>query len=378
MTSGAVPDHKVTRELRESEERFKLLVETVGDYAIFMLDPSGTIISWNAGAARIKGYTAEEVIGRNFAIFYPPEDLHKPPAELNEAIAHGRLEDEGWRVRKNGERFWANVIITALFDDHGRLRGFAKVTRDLTERRLKEEAERRAALLAEASRLKDDFLAMVSHELRTPLNVVLGQAAMLQKDLPPEQTRRGWAALHRNLALLTQIIDDLLDLSRVTTGKLTLERKPVDMRPLIEHAVEEMMPAAEAKQLQVRRRIDAAPAVVLGDPGRLRQVINNLLSNALKFTPAGGWIDVECGTAGRSVLVRVTDSGVGIDAEFLGSVFDRFSQGDTSIRREHGGLGLGLAIVRELVARHGGTITAASAGKGKGSTFELRLSAVKD
>jgi PAS domain S-box-containing protein len=378
MTSGAVPDHPVTRELRESEERFKLLVESVGDYAIFMLDQSGTIISWNVGAARIKGYTADEVIGRNFAIFYPPEDLHKPPAELNEAIARGRLEDEGWRVRKNGERFWANVIITALFDDRGRLRGFAKVTRDLTERRLKEEAERRAALLAEASRLKDDFLAMVSHELRTPLNVVLGQAAMLQKDLPPEQTRRGWAALDRNLALLTQIIDDLLDLSRITTGKFTLERNPVDMRALIEHAVEEIMLAADAKQLQVRRRIDAASAVVLGDPGRLRQIVNNLLSNALKFTPAGGWIDVECGTAGRSVLVRVSDSGVGIDPEFLGSVFDRFSQGDTSIRREHSGLGLGLAIVRELVARHGGTITAASAGKGKGSTFELRLPTVKD
>ena len=378
MTSGAVPDHPVTRELRESEERFKLLVENVGDYAIFMLDQSGTIVSWNVGAARIKGYTADEVIGRNFAIFYPPEDLHKPPAELNEAIARGRLEDEGWRVRKNGERFWANVVITALFDDRGRLRGFAKVTRDLTERRLKEEAERRAALLAEASRLKDDFLAMVSHELRTPLNVVLGQAAMLQKDLPPEQTRRGWAALDRNLALLTQIIDDLLDLSRITTGKFTLERNPVDMRALIEHAVEELMPAADAKQLQVRRRIDAAQAVVLGDPGRLRQIVNNLLSNALKFTPAGGWIDVECGTAGRSVLVRVSDSGVGIDPEFLGSVFDRFSQGDTSIRREHSGLGLGLAIVRELVARHGGTITAASAGKGKGSTFELRLPTVKD
>src|SRR5688572_20628305 len=134
MTSGAVPDHPVTRELRESEERFKLLVESVGDYAIFMLDQSGTIISWNVGAARIKGYTADEVIGRNFAIFYPPEDLHKPPAELKEAITRGRLEDEGWRVRKNGERFWANVVITALFDDRGRLRGFAKVTRDLTER----------------------------------------------------------------------------------------------------------------------------------------------------------------------------------------------------------------------------------------------------
>jgi PAS domain S-box-containing protein len=378
MTSGARSDASATRELRETEERFKLLVESVVDYAIFLLDPVGTIISWNVGASRIKGYTADEVIGRNFAIFYPPEDMHKPPAELREAAAQGRLEDEGWRVRKNGERFWANVIITPLYDERGLPRGFAKVTRDLTERRQKEEAERRAALHAEASRLKDEFLAMVSHELRTPLNVVLGQTALLQREtLPAEQARRGWAALERNLALLTQIIDDLLDLSRITTGKFTLERNPVDLRPLIEQAVEEATPAAEAKGLEIRRRVDATQAVVLGDEGRLHQVINNLLSNAVKFTPAGGWVDVECGTAGRSVLVRISDSGIGMEPEFLGSVFDRFSQADTSIRREHAGLGLGLAITRELVARHGGTITAASAGKGKGSTFEVRLPLMK-
>jgi PAS domain S-box-containing protein len=378
MTSGARSDASATRELRETEERFKLLVESVVDYAIFLLDPVGTIISWNVGASRIKGYTADEVIGRNFAIFYPPEDLHKPPAELQAAAAHGRLEDEGWRVRKNGERFWANVIITPLYDERGHPRGFAKVTRDLTERRQKEEAERRAALHAEASRLKDEFLAMVSHELRTPLNVVLGQTALLQREtLPAEQARRGWAALERNLALLTQIIDDLLDLSRITTGKFTLERNPVDLGRLIEQAVEEVTPAAEAKGLEIRRRVDPTPAVVHGDEGRLHQVINNLLSNAVKFTPAGGWVDVECGTAGRSVLVRISDSGIGMEPEFLGSVFDRFSQADTSIRREHAGLGLGLAIARELIARHGGTITAASAGKNKGSTFEVRLPLVK-
>ena len=374
MSRPAPPTDAAVRALRESEERFRLLVESVRDYAIFLLDPGGYVISWNTGAQRIKGYTADEILGRHFSIFYPPDRLDVPAVELQEALANGRVEDEGWRLRKNGERFWANVIITALFDETGTHRGFAKVTRDLTERLQREEAERQAALHEEASRMKDDFLAIVSHELRTPLNVVVGQAALLERgSVAPDNQPRAWASLQRNLKLLTKIIDDLLDVSRVVTGKLALERARFDLRPLVQSAVEEVLPSAQAKGLTVRQALDGPPAVVIGDAARLRQVVANLLANAVKFTASGGWIAVECSVADGAFVLRVSDSGVGIEPKFLESVFERFSQADTTTKREHAGLGLGLAIVRELVTRHDGTVTAASPGRGRGATFEVRL-----
>jgi PAS domain S-box-containing protein len=362
--------------LRESEERFRLLVESVRDYAIFILDPDGHVASWNAGAERIKGYQAEEIIGQHFSKFYPPEDVaaRKPYNELEIAKEVGRLEDEGWRVRKDGSLFWANVVITALFDKQGTLRGFAKVTRDLTERRAREEAERRAFLHQEASRQKDEFLAMVSHELRTPLNVTTGQAAMLRSGtLTPDQTDRAWASLLRNLALQAQIIDDLLDISRVVSGKLTLEEKPFDVGELLNESLEEITPQAMSKGLKLELTPPDAPAVVIGDAGRMKQVMTNLLSNAVKFTPAGGRISLTGHIEDGFVTIRVTDTGIGIEPDFVARVFDRFTQADTTSRREFAGLGLGLAIARELVNRHGGTIAAHSEGRGEGATFEVRL-----
>jgi PAS domain S-box-containing protein len=360
--------------LRDSEERFRLLVDSVRDYAIFMLDPQGCVVSWNAGAERIKGYTGDEIIGRHFSVFYPQEDRGKPAIELEQAARYGRLEDEGWRLRKGGERFWANVVITALYDERHQLRGYAKVTRDLTERRAKEEAERRAAIHQEASRLKDDFLAIVSHELRTPLNVAIGQASMLRGGgLAPDQSERAWASLQRNLRVQAKIIDDLLDVSRVITGNLTLERRVMDLRGVLKDVVEEIGPAVTNKGVDLRMTVPQDALMVMGDSARLRQVFSNLLSNAVKFTPAGGSIDVECTCRDGMVSVGVTDSGIGIASEFLPSVFDRFTQADSTARREFGGLGLGLAITRELVARHDGVVLASSRGTGKGTMFEVRL-----
>jgi PAS domain S-box-containing protein len=373
---GTVNAPAPKRDLRDSEERFKLLVESVRDYAIFMLDPEGHIVSWNAGAERIKGYTEDEIVGRHFSAFYPPEDVEsgKPERELVLARQFGRIEDEGWRVRKDGSVFWANVVITALHDSTGSLRGFAKVTRDLTERLAREEAERRAVLHKETSRQKDEFLAIVSHELRTPLNVVIGQAAMLRSGtLTPDQADRAWNSLQRNLALQAQIIEDLLDVSRVVTGKLSLEEEPIEVRRLLEDALEEITPLAMSKGLQLALAAPDAPVAIVGDAIRLRQVLTNLLGNAVKFTPGGGRVAVDARVEDGWVIIRVTDTGIGIDPDFLSQVFDRFTQADTTSRREFTGLGLGLAIVRELVMRHGGRISARSGGRGKGSTFEIRL-----
>jgi PAS domain S-box-containing protein len=364
------------RELKESEERFKLLVESVRDYAIFMLDPDGHIVSWNKGAERIKGWTEAEVLGRHFSTFYPREDIEsgKPERELVLARQFGRVEDEGWRVRKDGSLFWANVVITALHDQGGNLRGFAKVTRDLTDRIKREEAERHAMLHKEASRQKDEFLAMVSHELRTPLNVVTGQAAMLRSGtLTPDQAERAWNSLQRNLSLQAQIIEDLLDVSRIVTGKLSLDERPIDVRILLDEALEEITPLAMSKGLQLGITGTEAPATIIGDAVRLRQVLTNLLGNAVKFTPAGGRVSIDWRVEDGWVDIRVSDTGIGIDPDFLSQVFDRFSQADTTSRREFTGLGLGLAIARELVVRHGGTIAAHSDGTGRGSTFEIRL-----
>ena len=363
------------RRLINLQERFRLVLENVRDYAIFMLDDDGTIASWSAGAEQIKGYSASDILGRHFSIFYPPEDIAagKPDRELELAREHGRVEDEGWRVRKNGELFWANVVITAIRSE-GTLQGFAKITRDLTERRARQDAERRAALAQETNRLKDDFLAIVSHELRTPLNVALGQVALLRGGrLDEMQAGRAWVSLQRNLALQARIIEDLLDISRVVTGRLTLDRRHVDFASIVRETVDEMAVAAAAKDVRVALEVAPGETMMMGDPARLRQIVTNLLSNAVKFTSAGGRIDVGLRVESDEVVLRVTDTGVGIAPDFLPHVFERFSQADSTARREFGGLGLGLAITRELVSLKGGTVSADSAGIGHGATFEVRL-----
>ncbi len=363
------------RRLVNLQERLRLILANVRDYAIFMLDEDGTIASWSAGAEQIKGYSASEVLGRHFSIFYPPEDIAagKPDRELELAREHGRVEDEGWRIRRNGELFWANVVITAIRSG-GVLQGFAKITRDLTERRARQDAERRAALAQETNRLKDDFLAIVSHELRTPLNVALGQVALLRGGrLDAAQAERAWVSLQRNLALQARIIEDLLDISRVVTGRLTLDRRPVDFASVVRETIDESAPAAAAKDIHLTVEIAPGDTTIMGDPVRLRQIATNLVTNAIKFTPPGGHIDVTVRQDGGDLLLRVTDTGVGIPPAFLPHIFDRFSQADSTARREFGGLGLGLAITRELVTLKGGTISADSDGIGRGATFEVRL-----
>ena len=377
--------------LRISEERFRLLVEGVSDYAIFMLDVNGRIASWNVGAQRIKGYTAEEIIGQHFSVFYPREVVESgwPAHELHEAATAGRFVDTGWRVRKDGSMFWANVTITAMRDETGKLLGFAKLTRDLTERRRAEamevaslqreeilDAERTARMTAQrATQLKDEFLATLSHELRTPLSAILGWTQVLLKARAGSEVdqRRAIEVIDRNARAQMQLIDDLLDLSRIMTGKLRLDLRQIAILDVVRAAIDSAAPAAATKEIRLISLLDPGRAVVNGDASRLQQVVWNLLTNAIKFTPRGGQVQVLLQRVNSHVELSVSDTGIGIPATFLPQVFDRFSQRDGSSTRAHGGLGLGLAICKQLVELHGGTIRVASPGEGMGTTFSVDL-----
>jgi PAS domain S-box-containing protein len=370
--------------LKESEEKFRLMVEAVKDYAVFMLDPTGHIASWNPGAQRIKGYTADEILGAHFSRFYPREEAEsgKPDRELVIAREQGRYQEEGWRVRKDGTQFWASVTITPVLDAQGTLRGFTKVTQDLTQRR--EAEEQRLALLREqaaraeaekTNRLKDEFLAVLSHELRTPLNAIVGWAHLLRESprLEQSQVARGLEAIDRNATIQTQIVSDVLDISRMTSGKLRLNPRRTDPGPVVNAAIDTIRPAAEAKRISLSARLPAKPEFVYADGDRLQQVVWNILQNAVKFTPAGGRVEARVVRRDSHVEIAVSDTGVGISPEFLPHVFDSFRQADSSSSRRHGGLGLGLAIVKQLVELHGGAVEASSEGEGRGATITVRL-----
>jgi PAS domain S-box-containing protein len=383
-------------QLRRSEELFRLLVESVKDYAIFMLDPGGHVMTWNAGAERIKQYKPHEIIGKHFSTFYPEETKYTKPAwELEVAAREGRVEDEGWRVRKDGTRFWANVVITALFDENGTLRGFGKVTRDLTSRREAEETrralleQREARVIAEeekrraeasyraaqeTNRAKDEFLMTLSHELRTPMTAILGWSRMLPKMKPGDPSfNDAIAAIARSAKLQAELIDDVLDVSRIVSGKLRLNVDNISVVEVLQAALDAVRPSADAKSITLTTSFSPSLGIVAADATRLQQVTWNLLSNAIKFTPKNGRVELAAKRTASQLQICVTDTGEGIDTEFLPHVFEAFRQAETPSTRVHGGLGLGLSIVRYLAEAHGGTVTAESEGRGKGARFTVTL-----
>jgi len=397
ITRDVTTRRQAEEELRQSTEIFQLLVSSVRDYAIFMLDPDGNIATWNSGAQRIKGYKPEEIIGRHFSTFYGPEDLatEKPKRELEIATAEGSVEDEGWRVRKDGTRFWANVVITAVHDAQGRLRGFAKVTRDITDRKLAEEtqralleqrearlvaeAERRRAeasyqVAQEANRAKDEFLMTLSHELRTPMTAVLGWSRMLPSMDPSDPLfHEAVASIAGGAQLQARLIDDILDVSRIVSGKLRLTPETIEVSRAIMNAMDSVAPTAAAKEIAITTSFSPGLGMIIADATRIQQVIWNLLTNAVKFTPKNGTVQVSARRTASQVQIAVTDSGEGIDPQFLPHIFEPFRQAENPQTRVHGGLGLGLSIVRYLAEAHGGTVAAESAGRGKGSTFTVTL-----
>jgi PAS domain S-box-containing protein len=360
--------------LRESEQRLRLLVESIEDYAIFMLDPEGNVSTWNTGAQRIKQYTAAEIIGRHFSIFYPEEPVLSghPGRELQIASTEGRYEEEGWRVRKDGSQFWANVVISAVRDQRQRLVGFAKVTRDLTERKKAQQEQALRIAAEQANRAKDEFLAMLGHELRNPLAPAL-TALQLLKLRGDMRSSREQEIIERQLRHMVRLVDDLLDIARIARGNLELRKDLVDMREVIARAIELASPLIEERRHQLDVTAPAEFVGVQGDVVRLAQTIANLLTNAAKYTDPGGRIHVVSWVDGNQVITEVRDNGAGIDLALLPHVFDTFVQAPQTMDRAAGGLGIGLALVRSFVRLHGGSVDARSAGPGKGSSFRVTL-----
>jgi PAS domain S-box-containing protein len=338
------------------------------------------VTSWNSGAERIFGYTAEEMIGTSIMRLIPPDRLEEE-REILSRIRRGERSDhfETVRLAKDGRRLNLSMTISPIMDATGHVIGASKVARDISERKKAEEALKKAMEEAEAanrerlqlldserearsqaeraSRMKDEFLATLSHELRTPLNAVLGWA------------KQGLDIIGRNAQVQAQIIEDLLDMSRIISGKVRLDVQWIELSSVLNESIETLRSTAQAKGVYLQAWLDPFARPISGDPNRLQQIFWNLLNNAIKFTPKEGKVEVLLKHASTEVQVSVIDTGEGIAPEFLPYIFDRFQQGDASTTRRHGGLGLGLSIVKQLVELHGGNVRVQSDGIGKGATF---------
>ena len=371
---GASPETE--EKLRASEEQFRRLVESVDEYAIYMLDPQGNVATWNSGAQRIKRYQAQDIIGKNFACFYTADDVANgtPERNLQDAARIGRVRVQGLRVRQDGTVFHADITITALRDGSGQLLGFSKVTRDITDQLRNRETEAAKIAAEKANQAKDDFLAALSHELRTPLTPALAAAGFLAHNASriPAEFKDEVAIIRRNVQLEARLIDDLLDLTRIVGGKIELHFDRVDARAIVRQALSIVEPDSAQKKLKITTVCAARENHVWADPIRLQQVFWNVLNNAVKFTPPGGSIEIRTANdeSGRFVL-EITDTGIGIDMAFQQLLFKPFERGDRSVTRQFGGLGLGLAISKMLMDLHEGHIAVESGGRSKGATFRM-------
>lgn len=384
----------LNEKLVRGENRFRLMVEGVRDYAIYLLDPEGRVSSWNEGARRLKGFEASEILGQSYARFFPPEDLEAglPEHELERARIDGRHEDTGWRLRKDGGRFWAHVVVTRINDAQGALVGFSKVTRDLTEKKLADDAlqaangllelrvKERTAELARALKARDEFLSIASHELKTPLTALKLKLQLAQRSARAERgsaanspaakdADAAWSVALRQVSTLEDLIEDLLDVSRIQTGQLTLELAHLDASALVREVAARF--SELAGQAQTRLELSLQPGVsAWWDGRRVGQVLSNLLSNALKYAPHSP-VKVSLSAEGRDrATLVVEDGGPGILPERQASLFERFERAGAS--PSVGGLGLGLFIARRIVEAHGGTIAVHSR-PGHGAAFTVRL-----
>jgi PAS domain S-box-containing protein len=376
---------KTDKDKAEADELRGRLAAIVAssDDAIVSKTLDGVIVTWNQGAERIFGYEADEVVGKPITILIPPDHLDEEPMILERLRRGDRIDHyQTIRRRKDGTLINVSLSVSPVRNAAGEIIGASKIARDITEsRRMQNEreealqAERVARAEAERlSGLKDEFLATLSHELRTPLNAVLGWSALMRQ-LPVDSPDhiRGLETIERNARAQAQIIGDLLDMSRIISGKVQIDVQPVDLTESISAALEAVRPSADAKKLRLRTTLGGKASRIRGDPNRLQQIFWNLLSNAVKFTPSGGHVDVVMERVSSHVEVSVEDSGIGIKPEFLPFVFDRFRQGDPSTTRRHSGLGIGLSIVKQLVELHGGTVRVKSPGEHLGATFIVRL-----
>lgn len=366
-------------------ERYKVLVESVRDYAIFFMDPSGTILTWNKGAELAKGYKPNEIIGKNFSVFYSQndKDTHKPERELVLAQEHGRVEDEDWRIRKDGSKFWANVVITALYDEEDKLIGFAKVTRDLTDRKQQEDDLRSANILlkqqqADLKKLnasKDEFISLASHQLRTPATAVKQLLGMLveglQGDIPANLLPFITKAYESNDRQI-DIINNLLKVAQLDAGKVVLKHEPTMLDDLLKNIVEEQRDTIAERKQTVRLELPPKVRSVPLDQVNLRMALSNLLDNASKYSNTGGAIMLELAQDEVQSIIRISDHGVGISPEDQAKLFTKFTRIQNERSDTAGGSGLGLYWSKKIIELHGGRITVDST-LGKGTTFAVRL-----
>jgi two-component system CheB/CheR fusion protein len=364
--------------LRESEQRNRLILEGVREYAIFMLDHEGYITTWNTAAERTLGYSESEVLGQPLSMVVSRENSEdvQPDQQIVKAREHGFVDIQGWHLRKGGGRFWGTGLLSALQDSSGRITGYVKILRDNTEQKLAEEALKNAKRAAEAANeAKDQFLANVSHELRTPLSAIVLWTSLIEdhKIVEPQQFAEAIAAIKRSAEEQRELIEDLVDTSRIVAGKLRLELQQIELPAVIHAGIETARPMATEKNITLKESFDPRVNVVSADGARIKQVVSNLVNNAIKFTPNDGKVSVNLSRVGDEVQISITDTGVGMSKEFLPHIFDRFSQMEDASTRTQSGLGLGLAIAKQIVEMHGGCITVQSPGVGRGSSFTVRL-----
>ena len=360
----------------------RLAAEQSREHALILMDPGGRITWWSPGAEFIFGYPPDEVLGRHASLIFVPEDLERGLAEHEMAVAleHGKAEDDRWQARKDGSRFWAAGVMLALRDSDRSFIGFAKLLRNRTD--LKEQIEtlrNLAAQLDQEARRREIFLSTLSHELRNPLAPLANAVQIIRMSAPPaRETDYALKVVERQMDLLRRLVDDLLDLTRITTGKVEIKRERIALHELVERAIEATADLVNERKHRLEVILPPTPIPLDVDPDRMTQVFVNLLANAAKYTPAGGTLWVKATLEGEEVVVRFADNGVGIPTEMLPRIFDLFTQVDSSRALSRGGLGIGLALVKDLVSLHGGSVQVASEGTGKGSEFAVRLPAPRD
>lgn len=376
--------HKLRDEAAERLDRLRSIIESVRDYAVINITPEGMIEGWSSGAETTFQWKESDILGHPFSQIWTEEDKARgsPQKELNLAESAGVAPDNRWHVKADGQRIFVVGNCRPVRNAEKTLTGFVKICRDETENKQAQierqslfESEQNARVVAEqAGRMKDEFLATLSHELRTPLNSIIGWIQIIKrKGYKAEEVETGLGIIDRNARAQAQIIEDILDMSRIISGKLHLNLQKVDLIQLVQAGIDTIKPAADLKDIHLEIVLDPDAATSVGDPQRLHQIFWNLLSNAVKFTPKGGRVEVRLERKNSRTEVHISDTGQGIEPAFLPNVFDRFRQGDASTTRQHGGLGIGLSIVKQLVELHGGTASVTSLGKGQGSTFSVIL-----
>ena len=369
-------ESKERSSFQELEEQFESLVENVREYAIYLVSLDGRVTCWNPGAARLFGYESHEAVGQHFSRFFAEQDIRggQPDYELKKACADGRADSTCWQVHKDGGRFWCRATMTPLFDQDRQVTSLVRVMHDLTGAQALEAQTKRADDQTEANRSKEEFMALLSHELRNPLAPILN-ALSIQREIKTADPilQQAGAVIERQIGQMVRLVDDLLDVGRITQGKLRLTKEPVELRRAVNGAVEASRPLADARKHEISVSLPTETIWVDADPVRLEQILVNLLNNAAKYTGAGGLIRVTVTQEDGDGIVSVRDNGAGIPPEMLPRIFDLFAQVEGTLNHSHGGLGIGLALVSTLVEMHHGRLQAFSEGRGKGSEFTVRL-----